>query len=64
MTTEPVATAAAFQAVIGAVLGLLNVFNVVSLTDAQTGAIFIAYAALIALWSAVTRSKVSPVTKV
>lgn len=61
MTTEPVATTAAIQVLIVAVLALNSAFGWASFTDGQTAAILGVYAALTLVLASVTRGKVSPV---
>ena len=60
MSGEPVAIAGAIQVLIGAIIGALVAFDVWNPTPEQTGAVFALYAAVIGIWTVVTRSKVTP----
>jgi hypothetical protein len=60
-TTEPVAWAAAVQAVLSAVLLVLAAFNIWHPTEDQTTAIFGLYVAVIGASGYFVRRKVTPV---
>jgi uncharacterized membrane protein len=59
--TEPVAVAAAVQAALVSVIGLLAAFGVWSPTEEQVGALLTVYVALVAVVAAIVRARVSPV---
>lgn len=62
-TTEPVAISGAVQALISALIALALLFGWVSWTPEQVGGILAVYTALVAVLTAVTRSKVTPVAR-
>lgn len=53
----PNTIAGALQGLIGAVFGLLQVFDVYTLTAAQNGAVMTTYGAGVALWTAIVARK-------
>lgn len=57
---EPVAIPAAIQTLIAASVGLGQAFGWFALDSAQNGAVMTAYAALVGVWAAFTRQKVTP----
>ena len=61
MNNEPVATTAAIQVLIVAVLALNSAFGWAEFSDAQTAAILGVYGALTLVLAAFTRGKVTPV---
>ena len=60
-STEPVALAGTIQGLLTAVIGLALVFDWVSWSTEQIGAIVLVYTAFVGVVTAVTRSKVTPV---
>lgn len=61
--TEPVAVAAAIQAALVAVVGLLAAFGVWSPTEEQMAAMLGVYVAVVGVFAAVVRARVSPVER-
>lgn len=59
--TEPVAVAAAIQAAVVAIIGLLAAFGVWSPTEEQMGALLAVYVAFVGVVAAIVRGRVSPV---